>query len=242
MSKTSNLATFALIGVGLIGYTVYNNVLPTRFDPVPPNWDAISSWPPVEAAEVEAQPDPNRTYTAIVLDDSGSMGSDIIAARAAVLEAVGFMEDDDWVSVIALNRGTVLEFMSASDARQRLPDPLSRVAASGSTPLARAIRTAREALAFEAAEAGGFGTFRVLVTTDGAADDDEALLAEIEMLAGNTPIQLATIGVGIGRGHVLNRDDIGTFVAIDDVSGLSAALQSAVAEQTSFAAITNFGG
>lgn len=242
MGKKANNAVGVLAVIGVVGYIGYSNFWPESFDPVPPNWEEISAWPPVEAEIVDAQPDPNRTYTAIVLDDSGSMSSNMEAARQAVIEAVGFMADDDWVSVIALNRGEVLPFMSASDARQRLLEPLSQVQATGSTPLTRAIATARSALAVEAAEVGGFGTFRVLVTTDGAADDGDALLAEIEDLARSTPIQLATIGVGIGNRHVLNRADLGTFVAIDDVSGLTAALQSAVAEQTSFAAITDFGG
>ena len=67
-------------------------------------------------------------------------------------------------------------------------------------------------------------------------------MGPIEDLARTTPIQIATIGVVIRGSHVRNRSDLGTFVASDDVSDLEQALQSAVAEQTTFSAITSFGG
>ncbi len=209
--------------------------------PVTPNWDTIAAWPPTRDGMVDAIPDPGRNYTAIVLDDSGSMGSDIIAARAAVLSAREAMGPDDRLTVIALNAEEVIPFMTASDAAGILPQRLEAVNSTGSTPLTRAIRASRDALAAEAAVAGGFGTFRILVTTDGAADDNEALEAEIEDIARNTPIQIATIGVGIRGRHVLRRSDLAAFVAIDDVSELAAALRTAIAEEQNFSAMTSFG-
>ncbi|MEM9317441.1 MAG: VWA domain-containing protein [Pseudomonadota bacterium] len=209
-------------------------------EPVEPDWAAITAWPGQEAEEVEAQPDPNRTFTAIVLDDSGSMGGDIEPAKAAVLQALSSMSEGDRVAVIALNDGVILPFMSVGDAKSALPAPLARVTSDGSTPLTASIQTARRALAAEAARVGGFGTFRILVTTDGQADDGAALRGEIEDLARVTPIQVATIGVGIDDRHVLSRPDLAAFVTVSDISGLGAALQSAIAEEQNFSAITSF--
>lgn len=211
-------------------------------EPVEPNWTAITAWPGAEAAEVEAQPDPNRVFTAIVLDDSGSMGSDMEPAKAAVLASLGSMDPQDRVSVIALNDGVILPFMAVEDALKELPVPLGRVRSDGSTPLTRAMQIAQDALASEAARSGAFGTYRILVTTDGAADDRGALTAEIETIARETPIQVATIGVGVNDRHVLARPDLASFVTISDISGLASALQSAIAEEQSFSAITNFEG
>jgi len=82
----------------------------------------------------------------------------------------------------------------------------------------------------------------VIVTTDGQADNPDALRAEIEALAAATPIQLTTIGLDITGRHVLRRADLGSFVDISDVSALQDALQAAVAENTDFTAITDFEG
>jgi hypothetical protein len=219
----------------------YDYVLPT-FAPVAPNWDAIAGWPGQEAGEIDAQPDPKRVYTAIVLDDSGSMGADIEPAKLAVTASLDAMDDSDAVAVFALNKGQILPFMSVATARRALPEPLSGVRSDGNTPLTRTIVTARAALEAEGARVGGFGTYRILVTTDGAANDDEALKREIEDIARVTPIQLATIGVGIDGAHVLRRPDLAAFVTINDISDLANALKSAVAEEQTFTAITSFGG
>lgn len=209
--------------------------------PVVPDWAAIASWPGVDADTVDALPDPNRVFTAIVLDDSGSMGTDIEAAKIAVTAALDAMKDDDAVAVIALNDGSILPFMPVADARIALPAPLARVFSDGSTPLTRALRLARQGLAEEAAKVGGFGTYRILVTTDGVADDGDALRREIEDIASQTPIQVATIGVGISGEHVLRRPDLAAFVSVSDISGLAGALQAAIAEEQAFSAITSFG-
>lgn len=209
-------------------------------DPVAPNWAAISAWPTIQSDVVEAQPDPNRRVTAIVLDDSGSMGSDMNDAKLAVVGALDAMADSDRVAVLALNSGTVLPFTTVAEARTTLPPALNPIRSDGSTPLTDAIRNAQGLLEAEAATVRGFGTFRLIVTTDGEADNGAALDSAIEDLAAGTPIQLTTIGIGISGGHVLRREDLGSFVDVDNVAALQTALQAAVAENTDFTAITDF--
>ncbi|EBA09391.1 VWA domain-containing protein [Sagittula stellata] len=209
-------------------------------DPVPPDWAAIAAWPSLEADLVDALPDPNRRITAIVLDDSGSMGSDMEAAKQAVVDALSAMQDTDRVAVVALNAGVVLPFASVADARRTLPAALAPIRDTGSTPLTRAILDTQAMLEAEASSVRGFGTFRMIVTTDGAADDGEALQRAIEDLAAKTPIQLTTIGIGIRGNHVLRRADLGSFVDVANVAALEGALQAAVAENDNFAAITEF--
>lgn len=236
--------------VGGIGFSIFQEAnqgtrsVPEAIverQPVQPNWAAISSWPSVAADFVEAQPDPNRRVTAIVLDDSGSMGDDLEPAKLAVVGALDAMADEDRVAVLALNTGTVLPFTSVGEAREMLPRLLQNVYSNGSTPLTPAIGVAQNALESEAAIVRGFGTFRLIVTTDGKADDGVALDAAIERLAANTPIQVTTIGIGISGGHVLRRQDLGSFVDVANVDALQGALEAAVAENTDFTAITDFG-
>ncbi|MEM6276533.1 MAG: vWA domain-containing protein [Pseudomonadota bacterium] len=245
LNRLIPLAVIAVIAVSIVqavlqrpapefSSTAYN-------EPVVPNWSAIAAWPTVEATQVEAAPDPNRLITAIILDDSGSMGSDIVPAKAAIVATLDGMADDDRVAVLTLNRGTVWAFSSVADARRGLAQALAPINSSGSTPLTSAVRQARGLLEAEASIVRGFGTFRVIVTTDGIADDGEALNLAVADLAKTTPIQITTIGIGISGGHVLRRDDLGTFVDVDNVDALQSALQAAVAENTDFTAITDFG-
>ena len=243
VNKTTNLVIFGVISLVVLSQfgLLDDTPIGRGNEPVSPDWTAIAAWPGSQADEIEAQPDPNRVYTAIVLDDSGSMGDDITPAKAAVLTAIDAMDPQDQVAVIALNDGLILPFMPAAEARSALPEPLSRVFSDGSTPLTKALQTAREGLAGEAARVGSFGTYRILVTTDGAADDGDRLRAEIEDIARQTPIQIATIGVGIGGGHVLARPDLAAFVSVNDITGLADALRTAIAEEQTFSAITAFG-
>jgi hypothetical protein len=209
-------------------------------EPVVPNWAAINTWPRIEVEVVEAQPDPNRRITAIILDDSGSMGNDLIPAKQAVVDALDAMAPTDRVAVVALNHGPILNFTSVADARLTLRTALEPIVSDGSTPLTTTVLDTQELLEEEAAATRGFGTFRLIITTDGYADEENALEVAIEKLAGNTPIQLTTIGIDIEDDHVLRRQDLGSFVDVANVNALRSALQAAVAENNDFTAIIDF--
>ena len=104
------------------------------------------------------------------------------------------------------------------------------------------LSAARDLLSEEAARSRSFGTYRIIVTTDGAADDPDLLVREVIETVNKTPVQVATIGIGIGRRHVLNAEGHTSYVAVDDVGKLAQALQAAVAENASFDPITAFEG
>lgn len=241
--KLGNLAVLiigAAVLFSILSEMPSNDTAAVSREPVAPNWAAIAAWPSIEASVVEARPDPNRRITAIVLDDSASMGTDIVAAKTAIVDALAAMADSDRVAVLALNAGTILPFSSVADARTNLVTALAPIDSTGSTPLTTALQSAQALLEAEAAAVRGFGTFRVIVTTDGAADDGNALNATVAQLAAATPIQITTIGIGITGQHVLRRGDLGTFVDVSDVGALKDALEAAVAENTDFTAITDF--
>ena len=244
MAKNRSAGAYIAIAVAaFVAVAIFSEVPDRREvapEPVVPDWAAIAAWPVFEAQTVEATPDPGRTFTVLVLDDSGSMGDDIEAAKNAVVAALEAMDAGDRVAVFGLNTGEILPFFTVSEARAALPGLLEAVESDGGTPLTRAIMASRAALEAEAAVAGGFGTYRILVTTDGRADDEQALADAIEDLARTTPIQIATIGVGIRGNHVLRRPDLASFVEIADVGELEAALRDAIAEEQSFTAITSF--
>jgi hypothetical protein len=104
------LIALGIAGVGYLALTeAPQGDLQSNAD-ITPDWAAISAWPAQDADQTEAMPDPNRQITAIVLDDSGSMGSDIEPAKAAIMAALESMQPDDRVAVVALNHGTIHRF------------------------------------------------------------------------------------------------------------------------------------
>lgn len=234
-----------IVGIAVIGAVIWEEAgledAAVFQAPVEPDWTAIASWPSVDADEVEAAPDPNRQITAIVLDDSGSMSGEMEVAKQAVVGALDTMQPMDRVAVVALNKGIVLDFMTVADAREALPAQIRNVRSDGSTPLTQAIQTAQIMLAEEGARARAFGTYRIIVTTDGAADEPSDLRQEIEEIARVTPIQVATIGIGVDGNHVLRRPSIASFVDISNAAALGEALTKAIAESQDFSAVTSFG-
>ncbi|MEO1492315.1 MAG: vWA domain-containing protein [Pseudomonadota bacterium] len=210
-----------------------------------PDWGAISSWPPVdgigvEPASAEENPDPWQLTTLILLDDSASMNTRMEAAKQAVIEAVGQLAPESRVGIVALNAGIVLPVTRAGDAARSLPAQLAPIKPSGATPLGARLSEAMGILAAEARQSRGFGVYRILVTTDGAASDGNRMNNAVAEILSTTPIELATIGVGIGEGHALNVPGYTSYVSVSSVDDLASALTAAAAEQTVFQPITQF--
>lgn len=204
-----------------------------------PDWPKIADWPVLDV-EPLATPDPNLLTTVILLDDSGSMSAEMADAKSAVLSAVEQLPDSGKLAVLALNAGSVLAPTPVPQARAELEDALRRVIADGNTPLGERMLDAYGVLSAEAALQRGFGTYRLVITTDGQASNAEALRDAMVQILSGSPIEIATIGLGIGEGHPLNMPGQTQYVSVDTVAEFATALSAATAEQTSFAPITNF--
>lgn len=210
-----------------------------------PKWSVISSWAPGSGEEVQAAAtvDPWQVTTLIVLDDSRSMEGQIAQAKNAVVEAVSQFDPTSRVGVIGLNSGLIHIVAPAAETARRLPDLLTRVIANGGTPLGVALEDAARILETEASLQRGFGVFRILVTTDGQASDSARLNGAVSRILSETPIEIATIGIGIGEGHALNVPGYTSYVSVSGVDGLASALAAAAAaaaEQTNFTPIDRF--
>ncbi len=208
-----------------------------------PDWSAIAAWPPTggeDSSGAQANPDPWQVTTLIILDDSSSMREQMYAAKQAVVQAVSQFDPNSRVGVIALNKGMVMPVQSASDASRSVESDLAPVSANGSTPLGASLADATSILTQEAQNRRGFGVFRILVTTDGAATDNDQMNNTVAEILSTTPIEIATIGLGIGEGHALNVPGFTSYVSVSSVDQLATALQDAAAEQTTFNPITEF--
>lgn len=205
-----------------------------------PEWHAISSWP-ARTSEGSAQPDPGRRIMGVVLDDSGSMsGEPMIAAKKGVIAAVSLLDDNDLVTIVGINSGLILPMMRAELAKREVVRSLDGVSANGNTELGETVAEVYGLIEEAAAGQRGYGSYRILIATDGAANDATLLRNWIRQIVSRTPIDIATIGIGIGTDHILNMPGIVSYTAVDRLEDLSAAMETAAAEQTSFEALTDF--
>lgn len=240
---------FMVLIIGAIAWNQLNQIsTEPQYDPIDltqaaPDWPAISAWPSGSgeaAGSAEANPDPWQVTMLIILDDSGSMGGQMEAAKQAVIEAVSQLDPNSRVGVLGLNAGAILPVSSAAEAARTLPDRLHPLSADGGTPLGARLNEASRILTDEARRRRGFGVFRILVTTDGVASDGAVMNQAVAGILSKTPIELATIGLGIGEGHALNVPGFTSYVSVESVEDLAGALNAAAAEQTTFQPITKF--
>lgn len=241
-----NIGIFIVIGVTVVALIAWEEIAgsldgtPQVTADLTPSWEAVAAWPGVEADTAAADPEPDRATTVLVFDDSGSMSARIEAAKAAALDFAGKLPETTYFGAIGINSGVLVEPMPVAEALPVLAEALAALRADGGTPLTSAVRAAHDMLRVEAAQQRGFGTYQILVTTDGEADDPGRLSEEVVGILTSSPVSIATIGIGIGSGHPLNLGGETRYVAIADVADLATALEEVAAEQTRFDPITAF--
>ena len=123
-----------------------------------------------------------RQNVVIVLDDSGSMGESlrsdrrttkINAARSALRTVLEQLPDDSQVGVVVLN-GDPDPWLTplAPIDKAQVNSLVRRIRASGGTPLGRSMKIAADAL-LEARSEQHYGTYKLLIVTDGEAGDKD---------------------------------------------------------------------
>ena len=140
---------------------------------------------------------------AFVLDRSGSMGGrKIELARRAIETAIGRLLPEDRFAVVAYDDhiDVVVESTPASrEAKDGAIGRVRRIDARGSTNLGGGWLKGAEQVAMAQAAAGGSGVHRVLLLTDGLANQGITDAAELARHAGELRahgISMTTFGVG----------------------------------------------
>ncbi len=122
-------------------------------------------------------------YVVVVLDDSGSMNQRMKGmrqgkmeiAKAALLSVLAGVPEDAEVGVLALNsiadRRHWIVPLGPVD-RSSLDRSISSIGANGGTPLGAAMKEAADALLAKR-DKQVYGTYRLLIVTDGEAGDQE---------------------------------------------------------------------
>ncbi len=120
---------------------------------------------------------------------------------------------------LALGRDNRDAFLAALDA----------VRAGGGTPLARSIRHGTDQLVEQYKRQLGYGEFRLVVVTDGKADD----IPQAAVYATRYGIPIYAIGLCIGESHPLRRHAV-SYRAADNFADLARGLEETLAELPAF--------
>jgi len=175
----------------------------------------------------------------IIIDDSGSMAallqansgiSRMTAAQDALIKVLRDVPDDAQVGVLALNSqgqgGNWVIPMGPLD-RGDVEQRINSINAAGGTPLGAAMQVALNTL-LESRQRQMYGTYRMLIVTDGEAGDAE-LVERYVPIARARGFILDVIGVDMPGNHSL-ATKANTYRRADDEASLATAIADVFAE------------
>ncbi|MCA9169230.1 MAG: VWA domain-containing protein [Planctomycetales bacterium] len=194
---------------------------------------AIVAWL-VMAAGLQAAP-----HVVVVLDDSGSMAermdsssrlTRMEAAQSALLSVANQLSDDTQLGVLALNRigaeGGWLVPLGPLD-RASLGATVRSLRAEGGTPLGHAMKLAADGL-LQARAKQHYGTYRLLIVTDGEAQDSELVDGYLPLIR-QRGLSVDVIGVAMQSDHSL-ATRVDRYRRADDAAQLEQAIRESLAE------------
>lgn len=188
-----------------------------------------------------SQADAGEQNVVVILDDSGSMNDRmqtangkvkrIDVAKEALIGILSELPPNTSVGVLALNSQVgnsnwvvpLESDSSQTDWRERI----GRIEAGGATPLGQFLKSGADAL-LEARQAQVYGDFRLLVVTDGEANDSR-LLEKILPDVLSRGLMVDVIGVDMKSQHSL-ATKVHSYRRADDDQSLKQALTEVFAE------------
>jgi len=205
---------FALVAVGLAGATVA----------------------PAALAQDDTVASSGSDHLVVVLDGSGSMrerfgkqGTRMDAAAQALQVVLSELPDGTQVGIYAFASGLRDPWIYPLGPLDRARLQQMRVPApGGQTPLGKAIRVGGDRLLAAREANRGYGTYRLLVVTDGAATDPDVLTRIAPDVAARG-INLDVIGVAMEQQHVL-KDYAHSYRSADDPTRLLQTVREAIGE------------
>jgi Mg-chelatase subunit ChlD len=185
---------------------------------------------------LHADDDPTlRRNVVVVFDDSGSMAgffdSKLKRAQKATSEFINKLPDRYNLGIYALNSGYIFPLQPLNAAkRQQLVKRLYTLRARGSTPIGKALAAMSEELHKQQKEQAGYGSYTIVIATDGIADDPQRMFKEVDR-AIERGITIKTIGIDIRR-HGLRQ--VTDFTEASSAQQLASAMKRAVDAEVTF--------
>ena len=193
---------------------------------------AIGFWfAPLIRAEVQVTDN-----VIVVVDASGSMGTPMggtdrmSVAREALKQVLGQVPESTHIGVLVFPRGDWV-YPLGSRVEQRLNTAIDSIRSGGGTPLGSYMKRGADALLKARKKQFGYGTYRLLVVTDGEANDRN-------LVEGYTPdiisrgITIDVIGVDMESEHTL-ATKVHTYRSADNPDSLRQAITEVFAEVSS---------
>jgi hypothetical protein len=173
----------------------------------------------------------------ILLDGSGSMGAvmgtqvKMEAAKAAIRNVLATLPESTQVGLLVFTqRGPQRGWLSTLGPRDDavLLKKLATVEPGGKTPLGQYLQVAANQLLQQRTRQLGYGTYRLLVVTDGQATDMTKMLGVAPQVVSRGMV-LDVIGVDMKRDHALS-SMAHSYRRADDAASLRSAMAEVLAE------------
>lgn len=262
--KKNGFGVFFLIAVGVMLYNYMSSSGPgtstssgpgSSYEPQQPSkpfsalksyaaQGTVNNWPDLSDSSVTETQDKLAKNYYVILDDSGSMKSDVCASGhssrlAAAIEALAIFAEglppQANFGVMSFDRGKYTEHLPLGRrGRDNLRNLAYQTVADGGTPLLEAITRGYKVLTDQAVAQLGYGEYHLVIITDGAASEGQHPEPILRKILKESPVNVHTIGFCIGTNHVLNQPDYLSYRPADNVDALTEGLKNVLAEAPAF--------
>ena len=177
----------------------------------------------------------------IIFDDSGSMGDTdadgnrkIDTAKNAVVEWSKSVPTGANVGLVSFHSGVWSLQPLTPTSKEQLISTVLNINTGGKTPLSEAFQTSFDMLTKQGIQQLGYGEYTIVVITDGEANSRSQLNKRVHFVLDNSPIQIYTIGFGIGNDHTLNQPGLTQYKPAENLAELQKGLKEVLAEAETF--------
>jgi len=186
------------------------------------------AWPP-SGETVDA--DLLKENYLVVLDDSGSMaGGKIGQAKEVLMALAKTLPPEHNLGLVRLNHPQAVELGPGN--RDDFSKAVAATQASGGTPLRAVTAKAYEVITKKASAQRGYGSYHMIIVTDGESSDGSAMPLVTKMVS-ETAIQVHVIGFHL-ENHEMNQPDLVDYQAAGSSRELAQAFESVTAEAEEF--------
>lgn len=175
----------------------------------------------------------------VVFDGSGSMGdescnsrrSKYAEGRDAIIEFSKVVPSDANLGLVIFdNKGINLTVPLGTNNRSQFTQAVKDMRIGGGTPLRSSINLAYRALTKQGQRQLGYGTYAVVVVTDGEASGGQSPTNVVNALVDDTPIEVHTVGFCLSERHELNQPGRTFYASADSPEALLKGLKEVLAE------------
>jgi len=208
---------------------------------------SVVAWPPPAPADQPVVANLLADNWEFVIDASGSMGSSACgtggqprmetAKRGVIAFSQSLPEKANRGLVVFSenSRPGIVEWLRlGSGNRADFANLVASIQPHGGTPLRSAIQLAAKLLTTQAQMQRGYGTYHLVVVTDGEADKGEDPADFTKMLVSTTAITVHVIGFCVDGQHSLDLKGYTQYASASNPAALEKGLNAILAESTSF--------